>query len=165
MATFHIILGGLLAIIGGIIGSFLNAKWARRKRMDEIIAQKKIDANQAAYQHIKQIEALLIQGTLEQVRDEINKYEAWLFNNRLFLPGRFPDKWLELRNGIGVILHRRKAGKSQPEELTKMEMELKQINQEAMDEIYKDMNMEKLKAKPFIERMRKKGIVKGRFNG
>ena len=139
-----VIVGGLLSILGGIIGMRFQAKNARRIRMDEIIAEKKVSANAEAYRRMKTIESMLHQSSLEETLKEIIAYEDWFFSSRLFLPGKFPDKWLSIRDG----LYKACPLQGQPEkanELTKLEGHLAKLTEEAIVEIYKEMNLERIK--------------------
>lgn len=71
----EVIIGGLLAIIGGMVATWFQAKNARRIRMDEIIAEKKIAANNEAHIRIKTIESMLIQATLKELKDKMYEYD------------------------------------------------------------------------------------------
>ncbi|MFQ6089017.1 MAG: hypothetical protein ACE5K0_08985 [Candidatus Methanofastidiosia archaeon] len=166
-------LGG--AIIGGIV-VFLVQRHLQKKefkhqlelqrrefekkrnlKKDEIIAGKKVKANQEAYVRIKKVESLIVaKFVLTEASNYIDKQEKWLFNNRLFLPGRFPDKWLLIRNNIFVYklliselkkldalreIDRKKILLQKSNELKK---KLSTLVKEAIDEIYKDTGHERL---------------------
>ena len=141
--TLKILLGGLLAILGGFIATWYQAKKARKIRMDEVIAVKKVDANAEAYVKMKGIVSLLAQSKLQDALKVILANESWLFSNRLFLPGKFPDKWLTIRNNVNEAIRLEK----QPEkakELAFLKKILPNIADEAIDIIYKDMEVERI---------------------
>ncbi len=147
----NILLGGILAILGGIVGAWLQAKYARRTRMDQIIAERAVDANSEAYAHMKDIEAKLIQETLQNTYKTILKHQEWLIRSRLYLPGRFPDKWFTIRNKLGkaVRLEQQLAkpiAQQTADELTQLEEQLKHLVDEAILEIYKEMKLSRIKA-------------------
>lgn len=137
----QVMLGGLLATLGGMIGLWFQAKNARRIRMDEIIAEKKIQANNEAYIRIKTIEGMLIQAELEDVKKKLYEYDEWYFNTRLFLPGKFPDKWLSIKNNLIKAIGLKRNLPDSATELTKLEAYLDKLKDEAIDEIYKEMKL------------------------
>jgi len=140
----EIIVGGILATIGGMVGIWLQAKSARKIRMEEAIAEKKVQINAEAYSHMKTISSMLIQASLEDTYKTIIDLEDWFFNARIFLPGKFPDKWLSVRNGLSKA-KRLEGQPDKSEELTKLEQDLSEIAEEAILEIYKDMKLERIK--------------------
>lgn len=95
-----VIIGGILAIIGGIIGRFLEAKYARRVKKEEIIAEKQIFAIQGAYDRATRIKGMLLMGTTKEARDAMREYSDWFFANRLFLPHRFSENWITIQSNI-----------------------------------------------------------------
>jgi hypothetical protein len=146
----NVLLGGLLAILGGLIGMWLQAKYARKIKMDQIIAEKKISANAEAYKCMKVIESMLSQAALEDTLKKIYKYEEWFFSTRLFLPGRFPDKWLSIRNQLSKAVRLEKSLESDTteksaEKLTALETKLSKLAEEAIVEIYNDMDIPRIK--------------------
>ena len=148
---FQIIIGGLLAIIGGIAGVWIQAKCARRIKMDEIIAEKKVIANNEAYGKIKTIEAMLFQSELGDVKSKMYEYDDWFFNTRLFLPGKFPNKWLSIKSNLiqAISLHRKLPETANA--LIELEGYLKRLVHEAIDEIYKEMKLSKIEIEKFQE--------------
>jgi len=141
-----VLLGGLLAILGGLIATWYQAKKARKIRMDEVIAEKKVTANAEAYAKMKDIQSQLALSTLQDVLKVLLENESWLFGNRLFLPGKFPDKWLTIRNNVNEAMKLEK----QPEkadELAYLKKVLPKIANEAIDIIYKDMELERIEVK------------------
>lgn len=139
----QVIVGGLLAILGGIIGMWWQARNARRIRMDEIIAERKVKANAEAYARMKTISSMLIQASPDETLKKILVYEGWFFGERLFLPGKFPDKWLSIRNGLSKA-QRLQGITEKADELSKLEGELSKLAEEAILEIYKEMNLPRI---------------------
>jgi len=140
----QVTVGGLLAILGGMIGMWYQARNARRIRMDEIIAERKVKANAEAYRRMKTIESMLIQASPEETLKKILDDEDWFFGERLFLPGKFPDKWLSIRNGLSKAL-RLQGRTEKADELSKLEDELSKLAEEAILEIYEEMNIPRIK--------------------
>ena len=141
----QVIIGGLLAILGGMIGMWLEARNARRIRMDEIIAEKKVIANGEAYTRIETIASMLIQSSYEDVNEKFCEYEEWFFNTRLFLPGKFPDKWLSIRAGVSKAVRLQKQLPKRADEFARLEDYVNDLANEAMDEIYKEMKLSRIK--------------------
>lgn len=141
-------IGGLAAILGGIIGAYLQAKYARRIRMDEEIAKRKVATNAEAYRRMKTIQSMLIQSSMREVQEKITGWEGWFFDARLFLPGKFPDKWLSIRNGVYKTIRLKsqlsKGDQNTADELTELEGNLSELANQAIDEIYKDMGLDRI---------------------
>ena len=138
-----ILLGGLLAILGGLIATWYQVKKMRKIRMEEVIAEKKVDANNEAYIRIKNIVLQLAQSTLQDVQRIFKENETWFFSNRLFLPGKFPNKWITIRNKVHEAIRLEK----QPEkanELALLKKALINTANKAIDEIYKEMELERI---------------------
>ncbi len=147
----QVIVGGVLAILGGIAGVWIQARYARKIKMDEIIAEKKIEANREAYNRIKMIEAMLIQATLEDVKKKLDEDSDWFFNARLFLPADFPGKWLSIKSNLIKAIGLQRQLPQTADELTKLQERLRKLKDEAIDTIYKDMNLSKIKIEAIIE--------------
>lgn len=124
LTIIGILIGGFLAILGSFIAIWYQAKKARKIRMDEIIAEKKVTANAEAYANMKVIASLLAQSTFQDVKKVFYNNETWLFNNRLFLPGRFPDRWLAIRNTVSDNINLEKQLPEKASELTSLKKAL-----------------------------------------
>jgi len=59
----RVIIGGLLAILGGFVATYYQAKKARKIRMDEIIAEKKIQASAEAFTKFTELKGITTRGT------------------------------------------------------------------------------------------------------
>ena len=81
------IFGGLLAILGGWGTVWYQSRNARKRRMDELMADRKIEANAQAYSNTKELQSHLLQSDTDTSYGIILSQEEWFFENRLFLPG------------------------------------------------------------------------------
>ncbi len=137
------LLGGILATLGGVFAVRQQAQLARRIRMDEYFAEKKVEANAQAFKKAKVIQAMLIQAGTEQVLKQMRADEEWLFEQRLFLPGKFPERWLATRGCVteaaGLESNLKDADK--PRVLALHEKARKSMD-DALWEVYRDSNLE-----------------------
>ncbi len=138
------LLGGLLAIVGGWSAIWYQLRNARKSRMDEIIAERKVTTNAQAYSYAKDIESSLIQNDLPDTLQRILSREEWFFNNRLFLPGTFPAKWLSARNDLHKLIRWQKDTTKSAEEKDALEERIRTSITDAILEIYKDMNLKRI---------------------
>ena len=148
--SMNIFLSILTLIIGAWLGAWLHAKYARRTRMNQIVAEKAVNANAEAYAYMKDIEARLTQDTLENTFAAILQQGEWLLKSRLYLPGKFPNKWFAIRNKLGKAVRLEKQlpktdTQKTTEELGHLEEELKRLVDEAIGEIYKEMKLSHIK--------------------
>jgi hypothetical protein len=141
---WEILLGGLLAAFGGWGAIWFQAKNARRHKMEELMAERKINADAKAYSWAKRVEAGLIQLDIKDVLNIILKSEGWFFSNRLFLPGDFPAKWLELRNIISKIERRERNNIGTPEELNTLHERASELVESAIQKVYTDLNLSRI---------------------
>jgi hypothetical protein len=100
LSLLSALIGGSLAIVGGLIGAIYAARTVRKTRMEELIAERKITADAEAYSALKEFQGLFIQAAPEVTNKALQAREEWFFNNRLFFPGKFPALWLSIRNDI-----------------------------------------------------------------
>jgi hypothetical protein len=135
------IIGGVLAIAGGLLGTIYAARKVRSNRMEELIAERKVDANAEAYTRAKQIQAMWIQASQEQTEAALLNHEDWFFKTRLFLPGKFPDLWMQVRSDIqsyGFQLHQPSLKDSEMQDISER---IKANLNKAILEIYADMKV------------------------
>lgn len=137
-------LGGLLAILGGLLATWYQVKNVRKIKMEEIRAERKITANAQAYAYIKEIESSFIQNGPVATRNLVADREQWFFENRLFLPGKFPSKWLQTRNDIARQARWQLDGSKTSQEKEKLEQRIRDAITAAIDEIYKDMDEKRI---------------------
>ncbi|MFH1776905.1 MAG: hypothetical protein ABH952_05035 [Candidatus Omnitrophota bacterium] len=149
---WELIIGGILATVGGMVSIWFQAKNARKIRMDEIIAEKKIVANNEAYIRTKRIESMLIQSyNMEDVRNKMQDYEEWFFTNCLFLPREFSNKWLTLKINVSKVCRMMKKIPFEVEKIIKLEGQLSRLVREAKDIIYKEMGLTRMKVENLPE--------------
>ena len=139
------LLGGILAILGGVLSIWFQARNARKIKMYEIVAEKKITANAEAFAYVKKIQSMLIQFPSKNVLKEILSLEEWWLKSRLFLPGKFINKWLGLREGVSKLAHLETSANINPQEAIELQKELDRLANEALKEIYNDMNLKEIK--------------------
>lgn len=142
------LLGGLLAILGGWGATWYQAKNARRNRMAELTAERKILANGEAYAYTKEVASALIQADIREVATLMAQREEWFFRYRFFLPGTFPAKWLELRNVVHKLARRETTDSASPEDIESLHQRAESLAEQAIEEIYKDMNLKKIEITP-----------------
>ena len=112
--------------------------------MEELTAERKILANGEAYAYTKEVASALIQEDMQEVAALMVKREEWFFRSRLFLPGKFPAKWLELRNVILKLTRRETGDSASPDDIENLQRRAESLAKQAIEEIYKDMNLEKI---------------------
>ncbi len=135
------ILGGLLAILGGWGAIWYQFRATTKRRMNELLADRKIEANAQAYSIVKEIQGHLVQSDMETTHQRILDKEEWFFSNRLFLPGQFPEKWLSIRNDVGTLKFWEKASSKTPEEMATLSRQIDSTVTDAVLEIYSDMGL------------------------
>ncbi|HEY9202131.1 MAG TPA: hypothetical protein VIQ81_11095 [Gammaproteobacteria bacterium] len=135
------LLGGLLAVLGGWGSTYFQLRYARKNKMDEVVAERKVEVNAQAYSHIKDIQGSFLQATTKDTNNLIYKYEQWFFDNRLFLPGKFPTLWLSIRTNLNKYARTEQTKDTESVELEKLNKKIHDDIKEAIDEIYKDMGI------------------------
>lgn len=138
------LLGGLLAILGGWGAAWYAARNARENRMNEIVAERKVSANAEAYSNVKEIQSRFVQSSPEDTLRRMMDCEAWFFSTRLFLPGEFSAKWLAVRNDLHKFARWQQDQSKTVEEKTKLSENISSTLTEAIDEIYKDMKLNRI---------------------
>jgi len=138
------LLGGFLAILGGWGAIWYQLRNTRKNRMDEVTAERKVTANAQAYAYMKHIQSSFIQQDIKTTLNAILSHEQWFFDNRLFLPGQFPEKWLSVRNDISTLSRWENTPSKTPEQLEEMDKRIEKNISEAIDEIYKDMDIKRI---------------------
>ncbi len=141
------IVGGLLAILGGWGATWYQSRNTRKLRMDEVVAERKIQVNAEAYSCMKRVQSHLLQSDVDTTSAVIQEYEEWFFDNRLFLPGHYPEKWLTVRNNVGKLRLWEKSNSKTPEEIAALDKAIEKAVEDAIDEIYKDMGLKRLELK------------------
>ncbi len=142
-----VVVGGLLAIAGGIIGTIFKVKYAQRVKLQEEIALRKVVVFQAAYSKLKTLESLHGQGPEGSAFKEVMGYEGWFWENRLFFPGEYAQVWIELKQALRILWRRQKHGDRAGTTIPKLESEVDNLIAKAIDEIYKETKTKRLVAK------------------
>jgi hypothetical protein len=135
------LIGGLLAIVGGLIGAIYAARTVRKTRMEELIAERKITANAEAYSALKEIQGLFIQAAPEVTNQALQAREGWFFSNRLFFPGNFPALWLSIRNDIQDYHFGLFSRTKDEKELAALSERIRSNLTAAIMEVYADMGL------------------------
>lgn len=132
----NVIVGGLLAIAGGIVGAAVQARYARKRRMEEITAERKVTVNGDAYARAKRIETVLIHEGIEASLALMQSHEEWFWSNRLFMPGKFAQIWLDIRNAGSRLVS--------TEDHQRINDDIRRQITKAIEEIYKETGHKKL---------------------
>ncbi len=141
-----VLLGGALSMAGGAFATWIQTKFARRTRQQELIAEKRIEACEQAYPRIKEIESMLDQCTKEDVRRKMHEYEQWFFDHRLFLPERFANKWLGIRYGLDRSPLLEEKIPETADRLTNLWKSVREMADEAVREIEREIGIDHLAA-------------------
>jgi hypothetical protein len=94
-----LVIGGLISSLSGIAAVYFQAISTKRKRMDEIMPEKKVMADGEAYSHANRLQSLLYEN-LDEAWAYVLNSEEWFFTNRIFLPGNFPNMWVMARKWL-----------------------------------------------------------------
>lgn len=70
---------------------------ARTKRMQELIAEKRVPACNKALQIVSSLRGLLIQDTIEGSLAFMREHGEWFEKNTAFLPYEFSDRWVSMK--------------------------------------------------------------------
>jgi len=144
------LIGALLVTAGGFLAIWYQAKNVRRVRREEIMAQKQIQANAQAFNHITDLTSVMGQNTPEQVLNWIGQNQKWFLDTRLFLPRNFAEKWLAIGKYCQRLVRLNTKLKEMTDEMRKggiidemreCESYCTSLADEALDEIYRDMNI------------------------
>ncbi len=93
----QVVIGGLVAIFGGFLATWYQATKARKIRIDEIMAEKQVEAWRQAHNRITRLKSMMIQRSNKDVCEWIGENEEWFFTSIPFLPNKFVNKWLSIR--------------------------------------------------------------------
>jgi hypothetical protein len=141
-------LGGLLAVLGGWGAIWYQFRVTSERRMKELLADRKIEANAQAYSIIKEIQGHLLQSDTQTTHQQILDKEEWFFKTRLFLPGRFPEKWLSMRDDVRRLGFWEESSSRTPEEMAELLTQIDSTVKDAILEIYNDMDLKPIDFSP-----------------
>ena len=104
MAMWQIIVahvvGGILATMGGIAAIWYQAKKAREIRIDEIMAEKQVEAKREAHKRIELLRSRLMQQCNRDVLTYMDDRITWMLDRRPYLPALFYDNWMSIRSSL-----------------------------------------------------------------
>ena len=141
---------GLLVIVGGFLAIWYQAKKVREIHREEIMAERQIDASRDAFSRITELSSVMRDNTPEQVVEWIGQNGKWFLDSRLFLPRNFAQKWLSIGKFCRRLVKLNTKLKQMSDEMRKggiieemreCESSCTKLADEALDEIYRDMNI------------------------
>ena len=143
-----VLAGAISAIFGGFLATWYQAKKARKIRREEVIGEKQVEVYQQAAMRISTLKSLPDQISLEEARKFVYEQEDWFWENHIFLPPKFRNKWLSLRSHLKKALRRENLIQKQTEpddktikELEKLESGIEKMVQEAENIILQELNL------------------------
>ncbi len=95
-----IIIGAVLAILGGIAATWYRARKTRQIRIDEIMAEKQVEANREAHKRIELLRSSLMQQCNREVLKYMDDRIAWILDRRPYLPALFYNNWMSIRASL-----------------------------------------------------------------
>jgi len=100
--TFHIVLGAILAIAGGVIARFFDSRLRRKDKRNELLAERELDACVWIYPLFKLIMFYLDRENpdFQSAKKLVSENNARFWDNRLLLPPGVPEDWIACRNAI-----------------------------------------------------------------
>lgn len=138
----EILLGGFLTLLGSWTAIWFQLQNSRKLKMEEVIAEKKVEANAQAYSRIKEVEARFQQCSLEDTLKYVLGQEDWFFDNRLFLPGNFAALWMKVRLDLTRLGRKQQSPTAtSSKELEEIDDGIVQAINGAIREIYEDMGV------------------------
>ena len=139
------LIGGLITGLITLAGIFFQASSVRRKRMDEVTAERKVDADAKAYDDMKMIASLLTRNKPAwDIIQWMESRQSWFFSSRIFLPGKYPAKWLSIRNELMAFHSLHSPGNPGLRVEINLTEHLLKLAAEAIDEVYKDIGLERI---------------------
>ncbi len=151
MFIVYMLFGAFLVLAGGFLAIWYQAKKLRQVQREEIIAHKQIEANTQGFNHITDLRSLMQENTPERVLEWLGQNQKWFLNARLFLPTNFAQKWLAISKYCRRLVQLNTKLKEMTDDLRKggiidemreYESFCTNLAQEALDEIYRDMNID-----------------------
>ncbi len=110
-----VLVGGICAMIGGLLSAWYETRTARRRRMEEIMGEQKVDIYKKALRLASQLGSILIQGAYGDILDFIKKENAWVLENEILLPQKFAENWHSVRNNVLSAQRRAEAQDRMPD--------------------------------------------------
>jgi hypothetical protein len=151
-----IVLGAVFAIAGSVITQIIQANHARKKKLDEIVAEKKISACTDAYIMMKRVESVLATRntiTKDILHEALDFFlldkEEWLLRSRLFLPGKFPSLWFAIRNDIAEAI---RMETNETGSAAYLKKHFQDLVGEAIDALYLVLGLERIRPENYQRR-------------
>ncbi len=88
-----VLIGGICSTLGGCIAVWLQARFARKTRMEELRGEQQLEVYKKALSLIGQIYTNSIQKQWDDVQDFMYKNDSWLSDNQVLLPHKFVENW------------------------------------------------------------------------
>jgi hypothetical protein len=154
-----VLVGGLCASLGGFASTWYQAKIARKVRREETIGERQVDAYQKAARVASGVQSVLMQGTLEDTLRFVNEQGDWFWENRVFLPQGFQNKWISVKSNLSRARLREKALETEPDEekrnkqiedLDQLESFIRQLAEEAEKEILGELGLSPIEIEKFV---------------
>ncbi|MCK4751986.1 MAG: hypothetical protein KAS75_00970 [Planctomycetes bacterium] len=101
-----ILAGAISATFGGFFATLYQAKQARKIRREEIIGEKQVEICQQVATRIATLKSIPDQISLEEASKYVYENETWFWDNCLFLPSKFRNKWLSIRLNLKKAVRR-----------------------------------------------------------
>lgn len=145
-----VLVGAISAIFGGFLATWYQAKKARKIRREEVIGEKQVEVYNRAASLIYSLQGILVQAPLLKVREFMEEYETWFWDNIVFLPSEFRDKWLSIRLALNKAIRIEKSQEPDKRaELDSLEIHLDKLAKEAEVAILNELNMPSVKIERF----------------
>jgi len=144
-----VVLGGMLGLAGSFMALMYQHKKALERAMLEKTAESKVEINAKAYGIMKRIQGSLDQEPAEETLSILIGLQGWFVDNRVFLPGEFPNKWLGIRNHLYMVAAWHKFPEKRrfsAEEITRFENAMVQWAVDALLIITNEMKLKPLVA-------------------
>lgn len=151
---FLVLAGGICGAFGALLNDWYHTKTARRRRMEEVIGEQKVDACKKASRLAYQLRSILIQGVHANVLNFIKEENSWVLDNEILLPQKFTENWHSVRNNVLSAQRQEETQAkmsdgperdSKIEELVAMDQFNRQLAQEAEDVIRKELGLSPFK--------------------
>lgn len=155
---FYIFIGMAISLIVQFAGAFIANRFKRSDRMEEVIAERRVNANQQAYRHTKNIQGLLIQKKLEDVRKGLDDNQDWFFNNALYLPENFKSRWCSIRSVSAELSIYENNLPTTKDSVIGGYNQLTRLINEAFSAIYVDMGLKRVNVERLVKDNEKRVI-------
>ena len=156
-----VIAGGFCGALGGLLATWYQSKKARQIRREEVIGEKQVEVYRVAARVSSSLQSLLIQGTLEDALKYVSEQGDWFWENRLFLPQGFQNKWITLKSNLRRAVRLEKTQDTKPDgdernqqidSLNELESRLDKLAEEAEKEILNELGLSQIEIEKFLQK-------------